>query len=127
MGGALGVAVIGSVLAARYQGKMAQTLAGHAVPPAAAHAILGSLGGALAVAKIAGGTLGATLTTAARRAFVDGMDLALLVGAVVVACSVVLVVVALPNRATGTPGGTQAGPRVPTTGPIRCSGESSER
>lgn len=49
VGGALGVAVIGSVLTSRYQERMTHTLAGHSVPPAAVHAILGSLGGALAV------------------------------------------------------------------------------
>jgi hypothetical protein len=98
VGGALGVAVIGSVLTSRYEGTMAHTLSGHSVPPAAAHAILGSVGGALAVARIAGGATGAALTLAARRAFVDGMDLALLVGAFVVVASVILVAVALPAR-----------------------------
>jgi len=98
VGGALGVAVIGSVLAARYQGMMTHTLAGHIVPAVARHAILGSVGGALAVARIAGGSLGTALTTAARHAFVDGMDLALLVGVVVVSTSAALVAVALPSR-----------------------------
>jgi predicted MFS family arabinose efflux permease len=98
VGGALGVAVIGSVLAARYQGMMVHTLAGHVVPPVARHAILGSVGGALAVARVAGGALGAALAAAAGHAFVEGMDLALLVGAVVVSTSAVLVVLALPAR-----------------------------
>lgn len=98
VGGALGVAVIGSVLTSRYQGTMAHTLSGHTVPPAVAHAILGSVGGALAVARIAGGSTGVALTIAARRAFVDGMDLALLVGTFVVVASAILVVVALPAR-----------------------------
>ncbi len=98
VGGAVGVAVIGSVLAARYQGMMTHTLADHVVPSVARHAILGSVGGALAVARIAGGSLGAALTTAARHAFVDGMDLALLVGVVVVSASAALVAIALPSR-----------------------------
>ena len=50
VGGALGVAVIGSVLAVRYQADMAGLLVGHNVPPVASSAILGSVGGALAVA-----------------------------------------------------------------------------
>jgi len=103
VGGALGVAVIGSLLTSRYQATMTHSLAGHPVPPAAAHTILGSVGGALAVAQAAGGTLGSALTTMARRAFVDGMDLALLVGAVVVASSAVLVVIALPSRRRADP------------------------
>lgn len=98
VGGALGVAVIGSVLASRYQGVMTHTLAGHTVPAVARHAILGSVGGALAVARIAGGALDAALTTAARHAFVQGMDLALLAGVAVVSASAVLVALALPSR-----------------------------
>ena len=98
VGGALGVAVVGSILAARYQGMMTHTLAGHVVPAVARHAILGSVGGALTVARMAGGSLGTALTTAARHAFVDGMDLALLVGVVVVSASAALVAIALPSR-----------------------------
>jgi predicted MFS family arabinose efflux permease len=45
VGGALGVAVIGSVLATRYQNHISTALAGRHVPAAAAHTILGSLGG----------------------------------------------------------------------------------
>ncbi|MGD0380373.1 MAG: MFS transporter [Acidimicrobiales bacterium] len=104
VGGALGVAVVGSVLAARYQGMMTLTLAGHAVPPVARQAILGSIGGALTVARIAGGSLGSALTTAARHAFVEGMDLALLVGVVVVSASAALVAIALPSRRHGEGG-----------------------
>ncbi|HLK43936.1 MAG TPA: MFS transporter, partial [Thermoleophilia bacterium] len=97
-GGALGVAVIGSTLAARYQGTMSATLAGHAVPAAAAHTITGSLGGALGTAGQVGGPLGAALSAAARAAFSDGMRLALTVGAIVVVCGAVLVAAALPAR-----------------------------
>ena len=103
VGGALGVAVIGSVLNSRYQGRMSSVLAGHAVPPAASQAILGSIGGALTVARIAGGALGAALTSTAREAFISGMDLALLVGTVVVAASAVLVIVALPAHRRALP------------------------
>ena len=65
VGGAVGVAVIGSVLSTRYQGHMSTALAGRHVPAAAAHTILGSLGGALAVAAHVGGTTGALLAYAA--------------------------------------------------------------
>ncbi|MGO9455701.1 MAG: MFS transporter [Acidimicrobiales bacterium] len=99
VGGALGVAVIGSVLAVRYQADMARLLVGHNVPPVASSAILGSVGGALAVAHAAGGALGAELAVAARHAYVSGMDLSLKVAAVVAALSTVLVVAALPSRA----------------------------
>jgi len=92
----------------------------------ARQAILGSIGGALAVAKAAGGQLGELLAAAARHAFVDGMDLALLVGAAVVGVSALLVVVALPNRATGArvdPGGAAG----PDAGPDQVPGGSAAR
>jgi hypothetical protein len=61
VGGALGVAVIGSVLSTRYQDRLAAALVGRRVPIAATHTILGSLGGALAVAASAGGSTGGLL------------------------------------------------------------------
>jgi hypothetical protein len=100
VGGALGVAVIGSVLSSRYQGSLTPALAGRSLPAAAAHAILGSIGGALTVAHLAGGKLGQELASGARRAFVDGMHGSLLVGASVVALSALLVVIALPARSS---------------------------
>jgi hypothetical protein len=98
VGGALGVAVIGSVLSSRYQSSLTPALSGRSVPAAAAHAILGSIGGALTVAGMAGGKLGRELASAARVAFIDGMHGALLVGAIVVALSAVLALIALPSR-----------------------------
>lgn len=86
-------------------------LAGHTVPAAASTAILGSLGGALEVARIAGRSVGASLVTVARHAFVEGMDEGLAVGAVVVAASAVLVGVALPaRRRHGRDKGPRRGP-----------------
>lgn len=105
VGGALGVAVIGALLSSRYQQGMAGALAGHTVPAAASTAILGSLGGALEVARIAGGSVGAALATVARHAFVEGMDEGLTVAAIVVAASAVLVGVALPARRRHAGGG----------------------
>jgi EmrB/QacA subfamily drug resistance transporter len=101
VGGALGVAVLGSVLAGRYQGRMTPLLAGRPVPPAAREAVVGSLGGALEVARQAGGSMGAQLAAVARAAFVEGMTLAMAVGACVMAGAVVLVLLMLPSR-TGT-------------------------
>ena len=59
------MAVIGSVMSTRYQDRMTAALAGRHVPAAVTHTILGSLGGALAVATRVGGATGALL--AARR------------------------------------------------------------
>ena len=55
VGGALGVAVIGSLLNIRYQGKMTSALAPYHIPHAIVQTILGSLGGALGVADRVGG------------------------------------------------------------------------
>ena len=101
VGGALGVAVIGSVMSTRYQDHMTAALAGHQVPTAAMHAILGSLGGALTVAAHAGGA-GALLAQAARAAFMSGNQAALAVGAGAALAGACLVLALLPAR-PGTP------------------------
>ncbi len=98
VGGALGVAVIGSVLSTRYQDHMSAALAGRHVPTAAAHTILGSLGGALAVAAHAGGAAGALLAYTSRAAFMSGTEMALAVGAAVALGGAVLVIARLPSR-----------------------------
>jgi EmrB/QacA subfamily drug resistance transporter len=98
IGGALGVAVIGSLLATRYQDHVATALAPYHIPAAALATILGSLGGALAVAAHVGGILGVALAHLARSAFISGMDLGLAVGAVVALAGALLAVVALPGR-----------------------------
>lgn len=74
LGGALGMAVLGSVLNAVYRGVL-DLPAG--VPAPAAAASRDSLGGALQAAANLPATLGAQLTAAARDAFVDGMHAAL--------------------------------------------------
>jgi hypothetical protein len=103
VGGALGVAVIGSVLSTRYQDRMTAVLAGRHVPAAAAHTILGSLGGALAVAGEVGGVTGTLLARAARVAFMSGMEISFVVGAVVAAGGALLVLALLPSG-TSHPG-----------------------
>jgi EmrB/QacA subfamily drug resistance transporter len=100
VGGALGVAVIGSVLSTRYQDHMTHVLAGQHVPIAALHTILGSLGGALAVAGTAGGATGALLAHAARAAFMSGNGAALAAGAAVALGGALLVLTRLPSRAS---------------------------
>jgi EmrB/QacA subfamily drug resistance transporter len=97
VGGALGVAVIGSVMATRYQHHMTAALAGRHVPIAAMHTILGSFGGALAVADSVRGATGAQLSHAARGAFVSGLEISFAVGAVVALGGVVVVLAWLPS------------------------------
>jgi EmrB/QacA subfamily drug resistance transporter len=98
VGGAVGVAVLGSVLSTRYRNSMQAVIAGHHVPAVAAQAILGSIGGALTVAQIAGGRVGSELAAAARVAFALGSRTALVVGAAVTGAGALLALIALPSR-----------------------------
>ena len=98
VGGALGVAVFGSVLSTRYQDRMTVALVGRHVPSAALQAILGSLGGALVVAKRAGGETGALLASAARVAFMSGSKISLAAGGIVAFAGALLVLAGLPSR-----------------------------
>ncbi|MFI0900356.1 MFS transporter [Streptomyces sp. NPDC020983] len=85
-GAAVGVAILGSVLAAAYRGRLATA----GLPPDAAHAARESLAGAHAVA---GRTGNAALTASADAAYVHGMDVALAVcGAAALAAGLLLAV-----------------------------------
>ena len=98
VGGALGVAVLGSILSTRYQDRITDVLASHQVPAAVLHTITGSLGGALGVASVVGGATGAALAGAARSAFMSGAHESLAVGAIVAAVGGLIALFALPSR-----------------------------
>lgn len=97
-GGALGVAVIGSLLNTRYADSISATLAPYHVPAAVSQAIRGSLGAALEVATRAGGQVGAELAGAAKAAFISGMNLGFLTGACVAVGGCIIALVVLPRR-----------------------------
>src|SRR5579884_67024 len=101
VGGALGVAVIGSLLSTRYQGRLADEIGALHPPPAAEQAILGSLGGALSVARQLPSAAGQLLEHLARSAFISGLHLGLGVGAVAVAGAALVALLALPSRVGG--------------------------
>jgi hypothetical protein len=96
LGGVLGVAVIGSLLATRYSSR----IDGLAIPAGTRRAARSSLGAALQAAGTLGGSAGNNLVEAARSGFVNGFQFATLVVAAVIVVSVVVVVLFLPNRAT---------------------------
>jgi hypothetical protein len=100
VGGALGVAVIGSLLSTRYQHRITDKIAPYHIPQAIQHTISGSLGGALGVAKQVGGATGELLAGVAHSAFISGMDLGLLVAAGVALAGVLFALLALPARPT---------------------------
>jgi len=105
VGGALGVAIVGSLLSTRYQNRMNGTLAPYRIPHQISQTILGSLGGALDVAGRVGGGAAAVLAHLARSAFISGMDLGLATAAIVVLAGAVLALLGLP---AGTPAESEA-------------------
>jgi MFS transporter, DHA2 family, integral membrane protein len=95
LGGALGVAVLGSVLASQFTSGVSDMVAG--LPAPAREAAEGSIGGALGVAADLPKALGDQLVAVARQAFVDGQTIAAIVGAVIVAIAAVAVKRYLPS------------------------------
>ncbi len=103
VGGAMGVAVIGSILSTRYQDHLTAAVARALLPTGALHAALGSIGGALDVAARLPGDLGAELSTAAGTAFMSGVSISLAVGAGVALVGALIALLALPARPSPRP------------------------
>jgi EmrB/QacA subfamily drug resistance transporter len=99
LGGALGVAVLGSILSSGYGSNMATALEGSAMPEQVRSVVEESLGAAIVVANQLGGDAGARLADAARIAFVDGMGLTLVIAAGVAAVGSIVTFLFLPARA----------------------------
>jgi EmrB/QacA subfamily drug resistance transporter len=95
VGGALGVAILGSVLAATYSTAMEPSAA--QLPAEAAGVASDSIGGALAVAGQIG-EAAAPLVEAAKSAFIDGMQLAVWVAVGVAFLGAVITWIFLPAR-----------------------------
>jgi DHA2 family multidrug resistance protein-like MFS transporter len=100
LGGALGIAVIGSLGTALYRGELARIVS-PAVPRAAVEAARSTLGTAVAVAERLPGQAGADLLNAAKLAFVDSVHLSAIICAVVVAVTGVLIAVLLRDVRSG--------------------------
>ena len=79
LGGALGVAMLGSLVATRFTSSLAPTIVG--LPAEAQDAASTGLAGALGAAARLGGTVGSDLANAAKAAFVHGVAGAAVVGA----------------------------------------------
>jgi hypothetical protein len=98
VGGALGVAVLGSLLSTRYQDTMGAALAGQHVPAAVLGAVESGVGGALNVAARLPGASGELLAHAARTGFSSGMDLGMTVAAGVALAGFLIALIGLPRR-----------------------------
>jgi EmrB/QacA subfamily drug resistance transporter len=101
VGGAIGIAVLGSAFSAVYSAHMSDVAA--ALPGVAGAVARDSIGGALAVAEQIGGAAGAAISTAARSAFVDGMATASLIGVGFALAGVAVALAWLPARAESLP------------------------
>jgi EmrB/QacA subfamily drug resistance transporter len=102
LGGALGVAVLGSLVASRYDSRLGPTL--NLLPTSLRSKAEESLAGALQASQDLGGQTGATVKDAARQAYVSGMHLAAIIAGSVALLASVIVYRKLPSgnpHATG--------------------------
>jgi len=113
VGGALGVAVIGSVLSSVYATKIADFLVGKPVPPTVKSQMEDSLGFALAAGRGISG-----LADIAKQAFVEGMHAGVLVAAGVALVGAIVALVWLPARASYELDAPAPGGAAPTNGPV---------
>ncbi|HZR12838.1 MAG TPA: DHA2 family efflux MFS transporter permease subunit [Acidimicrobiia bacterium] len=98
LGGALGVAVLGSVMQSAYVARVDAVPQLHELPPAALSAVRSSVGGAAEVAAHLPAQFREQLVKLANEAFVHGMTRAVIVGAVIALCGALVALVFLPAR-----------------------------
>jgi MFS transporter, DHA2 family, multidrug resistance protein len=101
LGGALGIALLGSIGTAVYRAEVADSIPVDAGPEAAAQDTLGGAVGA-------GGAVRPALLEAARDAFVEGLQLAALTGAVLMALAAAAAALVLRRRSEKRSGETCA-------------------
>jgi DHA2 family multidrug resistance protein-like MFS transporter len=100
LGGALGISVLGSIGVALYRASLGDALPA-GVPADAAVVARDTLGGAVAVAGQLPGQLGTAVLAAARDAFVQGMQVATTISAVIAVGVAILAIVMLRNIGSG--------------------------
>ena len=98
VGGALGIAVVGSLAENVYRTKLGTALATAHLPQPVSHLATSSVAAADAVGRHVGGTSGAQLTAAAHTAFTTAMATGMRVSAVVALAAAIGVAFALPAR-----------------------------
>lgn len=96
LGGSLGVAVLGSLLASQYGSKISPAVAG--LPDQAREIASNSLAGALKVSEMLPPSIGTSIVEAAKSAWISGFHRALIVGAVTIAISSLVAFIWLPNK-----------------------------
>jgi DHA2 family multidrug resistance protein-like MFS transporter len=106
LGGALGIAILGSIGVAVYRGQLADTLP-EGIPDQVAAVARDTLGGAVGIAAQLPAEFGAALVDAAQGAFTQGMQLTVALSAVVavgVAVMATVLLRAVPATAQAEPG-----------------------
>ena len=98
VGGALGIAIIGSLAAAVYRSRLAPVLATAHAPGPVAHLATSSVAAADSIGRHVGGLQGSELVGAAHSAFVNAMAMGMRVAAGVALVSAVAAIFALPRR-----------------------------
>ena len=106
VGGALGVAILGSLVASHYTSAVASIAA--QLPAQAAAFVSDSVGGALGVAKQLPPALASQVAATARSAFVESMDLAVYVAAGIAVLGAAVAGLFLPAHETRPAGGEWA-------------------
>ena len=96
IGGALGVAVLGSILTSVYRSQIQSALG--ALPPNALASAKNSVGAAIAVGNGVGGPPGDAIVAAAKASFIHGMDRGMEVGTIFIVASAFVALLWLPNR-----------------------------
>jgi EmrB/QacA subfamily drug resistance transporter len=115
VGGALGIAIIGSLAAAVYRSRLAPVLVTAHAPGPVAHLATSSIAAADSIGRHVGGLQGSELVGAAHSAFVNAMAMGMRVAAGVALVSAVAAIFALPRRRE--PQATQVAPVTKVTRP----------
>jgi MFS family permease len=97
LGGSLGVAVLGSIIASTFAGNLGSAVNG--LSETQRSMAESSLAGAFTVAQQVGGEQGAALLASAQSAWMSGLSLAMFIGAAIVAVSAAIAFVAMPDKA----------------------------
>jgi EmrB/QacA subfamily drug resistance transporter len=97
VGGALGVAVLGSVFTSAYTTGFGSVLT--RLPAQLAAQVESSVGAALGIARRIGGTAGQGLATVATESFIHAMSRALVLGSLIALAGGIVSLIWLPNRA----------------------------
>ena len=120
-GGALGIAILGSIGTAIYRRAMARSVEG--IPREAAEAARNTLGGAVAAAEQVPGP-GAALLETARKAFTDGLQVTAITSALVV-IGIAILVARAARRTLGFRAGSRIRPLMMRRPPGARSGMSA--